>query len=174
MNILQKTALKLDEKWKHLNFGNWFLWVSFRSGLSQIFTRVSEWLLFCGQFSNFSAISWREKVNFQWDDDEVCPVLDQLLSWIYIVLAHWNNSPQADMLLHSDTLFWFRANQSLLFLLKVNAACLAEKQQIPILSSLAWPDQISNPWSTTLEASMLHITTSMRFHKREDNDLSIT
>ena len=31
---------------------------------------------------------------------------------------------------HSDTLFWFRANQSLLFLL--NAACLAEKQHIPI------------------------------------------
>jgi hypothetical protein len=38
------------------------------------------------------------------------------------------------MLLHSDTLFWFRANQSLLLLL--NAACLAEKQQIPILKSL--------------------------------------
>ena len=35
------------------------------------------------------------------------------------------------MSLHSDTLFWFRANQSLVFLL--NAACLAEKQQIPIL-----------------------------------------
>ena len=35
------------------------------------------------------------------------------------------------MSLHSDTLFWFRANQSLLFLL--NAACLAEKQQIAIL-----------------------------------------
>jgi len=32
------------------------------------------------------------------------------------------------MSLHSDTLFGFRANQSLLFLL--NAACLAEKQQI--------------------------------------------
>ena len=32
------------------------------------------------------------------------------------------------MLLHSDTLFWFRADQSLLFLL--NAVCLAEKQQI--------------------------------------------
>jgi hypothetical protein len=29
------------------------------------------------------------------------------------------------------TLFWFRATQSLLVLL--NAACLAEKQQIPIL-----------------------------------------
>ena len=31
----------------------------------------------------------------------------------------------------SDTLFWFRANQSLLFL--CNAAYLAEKQHIPIL-----------------------------------------
>ena len=34
------------------------------------------------------------------------------------------------MSLHSDTLSWFRANQSLLFLL--TAACLAAKQQIPI------------------------------------------
>ena len=31
---------------------------------------------------------------------------------------------------HSDTLSWFQANQSLLFLL--NAVCLVEKQQIPI------------------------------------------
>ena len=53
------------------------------------------------------------------------------LSWIFIMLAHWNNSPQIDISLHSDTLFWLRAIQSLLFLL--NAACLAEKQQIPIL-----------------------------------------
>ena len=37
----------------------------------------------------------------------------------------------------SDTLSWFRANQSLLFLL--NAACLAEKQQIiQILYFLNW------------------------------------
>jgi hypothetical protein len=34
------------------------------------------------------------------------------LSWICIVLAHWNNSLWVDMSLHSDTLFWFRANQS--------------------------------------------------------------
>jgi hypothetical protein len=53
------------------------------------------------------------------------------LSWIFIVFVHWNNSPRGNMLLHSDTLSWFRANQSLLLLL--NAACLAEKQQIPIL-----------------------------------------
>ena len=29
------------------------------------------------QFSNFSAISQREQVNYQWDDDEVRFVLDQ-------------------------------------------------------------------------------------------------
>jgi hypothetical protein len=29
------------------------------------------------QLRNFSAISWREQVNFQWDDDEVRSVLDQ-------------------------------------------------------------------------------------------------
>ena len=31
-----------------------------------------EWLLL-----NFSAISWWEQVNFQWDDDDVCFVLEQ-------------------------------------------------------------------------------------------------
>jgi hypothetical protein len=51
-----------------------------------------------------------------------------MLSWIFIVLAHWSNSPQIDMLPISDTLSWFRAIQFLLFLL--NAACLATKQQI--------------------------------------------
>jgi hypothetical protein len=64
------------------------------------------------------------------------------LSWIFIVLAHWNNSPRVDMTQHSDTLFWFRADQSLLFLL--NAACLTKKQQIPILLSLIWPNRGSN------------------------------
>jgi hypothetical protein len=79
---------------------------------------VSEWVLFNAKSAIFSAISWREQVNIQWDDDEVRFVLDQ----------HWHNSARVDMSLHSDTLFWFRANQSLLFLLI--AACLAEKQQI--------------------------------------------
>jgi hypothetical protein len=60
---------------------------------------VSEWLLFN---ANCSGISWREQVNFQWDDDEVCFVVDQQLSWMFIV--HWNNSPRIDMSPHSDTL----------------------------------------------------------------------
>ena len=63
------------------------------------------------------------------------------------------------MSLHSDTLFWFRANQCLLFLL--NAACLAEKEQIPILWSLVLPNRGSNPQFTTLEVSTLTITSPM-------------
>ena len=47
------------------------------------------------------------------------------------MLAHWDNGPWVHMLLHSDIFYWFRANQYLLFLL--NAACLAEKQHIPIV-----------------------------------------
>jgi hypothetical protein len=50
------------------------------------------------------------------------------------VLAHWNNSPQVEISLHSDTLFWLRANQYLLFL--SNAACLAEKQQHSLTQSI--------------------------------------
>jgi hypothetical protein len=45
------------------------------------------------------------------------------LSWIFIVLAHWNNRLRIDMSPHSDTIAWFQANQSLFCLL--NAACLA-------------------------------------------------
>ena len=40
-----------------------------------------------------------------------------------IVIVHWNNSTRVDMSLRSDTVYWFRTNQSLLFLL--NAVCLA-------------------------------------------------
>ena len=47
-----------------------------------------------------------------------------------IVLVHWNNSLHVDLSLHVDTLFWFRANQSLL--LPLNDACSAEKLAIPI------------------------------------------
>jgi hypothetical protein len=40
--------------------------------------RVSEWVIVAlRQLTTFSAMSWREQVNFQWDDDEVRLVLDQ-------------------------------------------------------------------------------------------------
>jgi hypothetical protein len=55
--------------------------------------------------------------------------LSDTLSWIFIVIAHWNNSLRIDMSHISDILSWFRANhnQSLLFLL--NAACLVARYQ---------------------------------------------
>jgi hypothetical protein len=78
-----------------------------------------------------------------------------------VALRWTNNSHWVDMSLHSDTLFWFRANQSLLFLR--NAAFLAEKQQISILYSFVWQDRSSYPQFIALEARTLTITLSMRF-----------
>jgi hypothetical protein len=91
------------------------------------------------------------------------------------VLAHWNNSPPIDMPPHSDTLSWFRVNQSLHFFL--NHAYLAKKQQEQLYS--LWFDQIGTrthdllhsrrthwplhhrePQSTTLDANTLIITPS--------------
>jgi len=66
--------------------------------------------------SNISAISWREKVSF--NEMMMMMVSDlyyiNMLRWISIVLhvAHWNNIPQIDMSLHSNTLSWLPANMS--------------------------------------------------------------
>jgi hypothetical protein len=94
--------------------------------------RYRDWVIVVlRQPSNFSAISWRKQVNFQW----IRMMMRSALYWTntlrlnFIVLVNWNNSLRIDMSSHSDTLYWFRAIQSLLFLL--NAACLAEKQEIP-------------------------------------------
>jgi hypothetical protein len=77
------------------------------------------------QVDNFSALSWREQVTFQWNDDDVHFVLDQhAYNWIFIVLADWNNSQLVEILLDLDTLSWFWANQTLFLLFN--------KQQIPI------------------------------------------
>ena len=75
----------------------------------------------------------RTKLDFQWDEDDVHILLDQ--HTLLDVLTHRNNSPLVDMSLHWDTLFWFRANNSLLVFL--NGACLAEKQICRILGKHA-------------------------------------
>ena len=49
-----------------------------------------------------------------------------------IMLRSVSYSPRVNMSPHSDTLSWFRDNQSLLFLL--NAACLVDKQQVQYFS----------------------------------------
>ena len=53
-------------------------------------TLVSEWLL----FNAISVISWREQVNFQWSDDDVCFVLDQLAE-LDFYSASWLNPQSA-------------------------------------------------------------------------------
>ena len=74
---------------------------------------VSEWLLLNAYSAMFQLYHGENKL-------------------IFIVLAHWNKQQSAvEMSLHSNTLFWLRANQSLVLFL--NAACLEEKQQIPIV-----------------------------------------
>ena len=73
---------------------------------------VSEWLLFSANSANLQLFHGENKLIF--NDNEVRFVLDQHLSWIFIVLADRNNNLQIEMLLHSDTLSWFRVNQSLL------------------------------------------------------------
>jgi hypothetical protein len=93
-------------------------------------TSMSEWLLFNANSAIVKLYHGENKLIFNEMMMRSALYYTNTLSCIFfIVLAHWNNSPRVDLSLHSDTLFWFR-DQSLLVLL--NAACLAEKQQIPI------------------------------------------
>ena len=85
---------------------------------------VSGWLLFNATSAIFQLYHGDNKLIF---NEMMLRSALYTLSWIFIVLAHWNNSPQIDMSPHSDTLSRFRANQSLFFLL--TAAYLAKKQQ---------------------------------------------
>ena len=96
---------------------------------------MSEWVIIvlC-QESIFQLYYGKNK----WHFDEMMMMMKMsalyktnTLSWIIIVLAHWNNSPLVDMSLHLDSLVGFRATQYLLLL--VNAAYLGVKEQIPIL-----------------------------------------
>jgi hypothetical protein len=57
-----------------------------------------------------------------------------MLSWVFKVLADWNNSPRVDMSLHPDTLSRFRANQSLF-----NVACGEAANTNVIVFSLTRP-----------------------------------
>jgi hypothetical protein len=67
--------------------------------------------------------------------DLLCGRDSEVVRFPFTIEPHlWRNGSWVDVSLHSDTLFCFRANQSLLLFL--NYALLAEKQQIPIIYSL--------------------------------------
>ena len=67
------------------------------------------------KISNISAIWWREQVALDYTIMMSTLYLTIKISWIFIVLPHWNNNPWADMSLLADTLSWFLINQSVLF-----------------------------------------------------------
>ena len=90
----------------------------------------SEWLLFKAKSAIFQLFHGENKF-FQLNDDDVLFVLDQHAELAFYSASSLKQQSGERKSLYSDTLFWFRANQSLPFLL--NAACLVEKQQIPIL-----------------------------------------
>jgi hypothetical protein len=77
------------------------------------------------QFSKFSAISWREQVNLQRDDDEVRFILDQRVELDFFSVSSLKQQSAGRHVAPLGHVILIRANQSLLFLL--NVACLADK-----------------------------------------------
>ena len=102
-----KNMLEADKEQQHYIIGLW----------------VSEWyccLMSNQQFFNyFMARTNYISMRWWWCPLSTTPTC--LVGFVFIVLAHWNDSPQVDMSPHTDTLSWYWANQSLLLLL--NAVC---------------------------------------------------
>jgi len=78
---------------------------------------MSEWLLFNTHSAIFQLYHGETKLIFNERMMWSALYKSNTLSLICIMVAHWNNSMRIKMSLHSDTVSWFRANQSLLFLL---------------------------------------------------------
>ena len=80
-----------------------------------------------------STISWQIVFSMRWWWwcwwwwSPLCTRLTRLACFYSIVLVHWNNCPRMDLSPYSDTLSWFRTNQSFLF--PRNSACLAKSNQ---------------------------------------------
>jgi hypothetical protein len=93
---------------------------------------VREWVIIVShQFSNFSAISSREQVYFQWDDDEVRFVLDQHAELDFYRASSLKQQFAGRHVTRLGHIILIPSQP--VFDLFLNAACLAEKQQIPIL-----------------------------------------
>jgi len=77
-----------------------------------------------------------------------CPRVSEGLlfntKWAIVQLACWNNSLPVDMLLHLDTLYWFRANQSLLLLLR--AAWLERSNKYTFYSLTRPGGELGSHW----------------------------
>ena len=81
---------------------------------------ISEWLLFNANSANFQLYYGENKLIFNEMIMRSALFQIETPSMIFIVLVHWNN------------ILWIDIPIQSLFLL-LNAACLAEMQQIPVL-----------------------------------------
>ena len=100
----------------------------------------------------------KNKLHF---NDMMLPLLywTNTISWIFIVLPHWNIS-------HIDVALLLTQNldfEPTSLLLLIDAVCLGVKQQTLIIYSLVWPSWGSNAWFTALQAGMLSITSLIQF-----------
>ena len=85
-NLLHIAAIKKDES--TLNSGQHFKKIQVVQKLLLLYGYLgyyyffSKWLLFKRQMRNFSAISWREQVTFQWNDNDVHVLLNQIVGYL--------------------------------------------------------------------------------------------
>ena len=102
---------------------------------------------------NFPAISWREQDNYQLDEVH------------FVIYQHAELDYNSTSSLKQQSAGRHVAPLGHIIMIPIPpvAALSAEKQQLPLLKSLVWPDVDSNPRSTTLETSTLTITPHMRF-----------
>jgi hypothetical protein len=105
----------------------------------QLLNKISEWLLLNTTSAMYRLYHGENKLYFNEMMMFACTMQTHLVDF-YSASSLRQQSMDRHMLPHSDTLSWFRANQSLLFLL--NAACLVEKQQIPIVLLRLGPNNL--------------------------------
>jgi len=92
-------------------------------------TITIQWVSDCclTPIRQFSAISWREQVNFQWHDDEIRFVLDQHAELDFHSASSLKQQSAGRHVAPLGHIILIPSQPVLLFLL--SAACLAEKQQ---------------------------------------------
>jgi hypothetical protein len=97
--------------------------------------------------SNFTATSYREQVTYQWDNEEICFVLDQHAKLDFYSASSLKQ--QSVNIGHSSQTYYadFKPNSFCSYSLMLHAQHKNNEYQ---LKSLVWPDQGSNSQSTTL------------------------
>ena len=98
------------------HISNYLPFIDIKQSYLQNETKCKLLIVYC-LMSNatFPSMSLREQLTF---DEMIMMFLLYLRytrSWIFTVLVIWYNCPWVNMWFHSDTLSWFRTNQSLVW-----------------------------------------------------------